>query len=385
MIDKYGSWQVADKIFYNSYDAYKYSSDILTRCYFNYHHAVWEKFDRSQLGKHSLPYLYKLRAQQLRDNYDYLILYYSGGADSHNILKTFVDNNIKLDEVCIKWPKPLVDGKFYNVNSLDTSASNYWSEWDYCVKPVLDWLKNNKPEIKIVIKDFIGNPDQFDVDQLFTESTCHGFHAGLLLNSKVSDSEIEMINKGKTVGNIYGVDKPLLELDSQNNISIFFLESTMMTAVRSIANPYGAELFYWSPNMPIIVFEQAYQLAEYYRINTDDKKFLIKPVNERKPTDLSTTEQSLAQHQIAKKIIYEHTWDDRFQSLKPGSKARIDKFNWFFECTEFDRMRDIFMDNVNQRLKLLHQNYVVTETYKNMSVKSLVNNVKSPSYFVTRL
>jgi hypothetical protein len=41
------------------------------------------------------------RALQLRQKYPWLRLWYSGGRDSHHILKTFVDNNILIDEIVI--------------------------------------------------------------------------------------------------------------------------------------------------------------------------------------------------------------------------------------------------------------------------------------------
>jgi hypothetical protein len=59
-----------------------------------WYHDTFKNFNKDLLGKIPLKTLYKERAQQLRDNYDELILYYSGGSDSHNILHTFLQNNI---------------------------------------------------------------------------------------------------------------------------------------------------------------------------------------------------------------------------------------------------------------------------------------------------
>lgn len=383
MINKYGSWVVGNKIFYVSYDAYRFASETNHQVNFHYHPTVWNNFDRSLLGKNSLPSLYKDRAQQLRDKYDYLILYYSGGADSHNILRTFIDNNIKLDEVCVKWPKPLMDGKFYTPNTTDVSANNYWSEWDYCVKPNLDWLKNNKPEIKITIKDFIGDPDKFDVDGMFEEIDSNSFHAGLLLNSKVSDSERPLIESGKTVANIYGANKPLLRLNG-NLIEMFFTDNALLTSVKSRINPYGAENFYWAFDMPLLPFEMAYQTAMHYKLNINDRKFLVLPKKDRKLDTLSVGIQTEAQGIISKGIIYRHTWDNRFQSSKPGSQARLDKFSWFFEQNELSRTKDIFLDNVNQRLALINDRYILTEDYHGTTIKSLVG-ATSHGYAVTTL
>jgi hypothetical protein len=47
----------------------------------------------------TLDELYVLRAQELRDTYDYLILCYSGGTDSTHVLETFYYNNIHIDEI----------------------------------------------------------------------------------------------------------------------------------------------------------------------------------------------------------------------------------------------------------------------------------------------
>ena len=96
MIEKYGYWETNGLKFENKVKALTYATQNNTGVKFVYHDKVWKNFDRSVLGKVSLNQLYKERAQQLRDSYDYLILYYSGGADSHNVLMSFINNNIKL-------------------------------------------------------------------------------------------------------------------------------------------------------------------------------------------------------------------------------------------------------------------------------------------------
>ena len=98
-----GHWIVGEQKFINKYEALLFATRKNLPVHYKFFNEVWEKFDRSQLGKFSLQEVYKQRAQQLRDQYDYLILYFSGGADSYNVLRSFIDNNIKLDEVCVKW------------------------------------------------------------------------------------------------------------------------------------------------------------------------------------------------------------------------------------------------------------------------------------------
>ena len=45
--------------------------------------------------------LYRIRAQQLRDKYDYIRLEFSGGGDSTTALYSFINNGIHLDEDAI--------------------------------------------------------------------------------------------------------------------------------------------------------------------------------------------------------------------------------------------------------------------------------------------
>lgn len=369
--DKYGYYRVGDKKYYSNYEAYSVATKVNLPVRFIYNDMVWHNFDRKLVGKKSLDEVYKERAQQIRDKYDYLILYYSGGADSHNILKVFIDNNIKLDEVCVKWPKALIENRgIYTSNNIDTSARNYWSEWDYCIKPCLDWLAINKPEIKITIKDFIGNPDTFNADKIFDETMHHAFQAGILINSQVSDSELPLIESGKTVGNIYGVNKPLLS-KYNNMLFTFFTDVPLRDAVRSLCNPYGAECFYWDPEFPLVLFEQINQCLTHYKLFPDDLKYMVLPKEEQKPDDLPSSIKTEIQGEIHKQYIYKNTWDYRFQTKKPNTAARIDKFSWFFENNELKRPKEMFIDNINQRLNSISDNFLTIEKTNHGVLKSL--------------
>ena len=66
---------------------------------FCFNETVFKLIDWTVEPSQSLKELYVERCQQLRDKYDYLILSYSGGADSHEILYTFLENNIFIDEI----------------------------------------------------------------------------------------------------------------------------------------------------------------------------------------------------------------------------------------------------------------------------------------------
>lgn len=372
--EKYGSWKVPGKTFYKKTDALIYATEHGLPVKFSYHDSVWQNFDRTLLGKISLSTLYKERAQQIRDKYDYIILYYSGGADSHNVLRTYVDNDIQLDEVCIKWPKALIDGNFYKANSADQSARNYWSEWDYAIKPSLEWLSKFHPDIKITFKDYTESIDKLDVGNLFDNlNFVRG--GGMLLNSVVSDSETTLLNK--SIGHIYGIDKPLLHINEFDDVYMFFTDVCIDQVGYNPFNPNGAECFYWSPDFPLLPFEQAYQLSKNYTSMGHRDYFW----SEKRLDNNERISLQRFQTEIGRTVLY-HNWDNRFQADKPESAARKDKFFWFYENSELESLRNKYYGNLKDRVEVISDRWLTQKTDNNIPVYKVLS---SPLFFVTNL
>ena len=76
--------------------------------------------------------LYRIRAQQLRDRYDYIRLELSGGADSTTVAYAFLLNGIPLDEVVFRYPEK--GSKDATNNPWDTQSRNHLSEWEFAAK-----------------------------------------------------------------------------------------------------------------------------------------------------------------------------------------------------------------------------------------------------------
>ena len=342
--EKYGYWEVGVIKFDRKFDALLYATKNNGEVFFKYHNQVWKDFDRNLIGKIPLSVLYKERAQQLRDKYDYLILNYSGGADSHNILRTFIDNNIKLDEVFVKWPTKMIGSTMYTPNTVDTSARNFWSEWNYAIDPILKWIANNKPEIKIVIEDYVGDPDKIDIEALLLANPSH-IRSAILQTHIVSSSTLIKIDNGISVGNIFGVDKPLLILEN-GEISMFFSDHAI-SSVPTGSPELNAELFYWTPDYPILAFEMAYQTSAYYKAHPEARKNIMLKQTTNRPASFQY------QYNIAIDMCYCNTWDYRFQANKPLSPTRSDKWFWFFDNKEFDKPFAVYRDQIYLRLEQL--------------------------------
>lgn len=344
-----GHYQIKDQLFVNKHQAMVEAVNNHNNEKISYHFfdEVWAKFNRDLIGQYSLSELYRQRAQQLRNQYDYLILYFSGGADSYNVLRSFCDNNIHLDEVCVKWCSEIFSSNthIYTPNTVDLTSYNYLSEWDFAIKPVLEWLAQHHPTIKITILDWFRDKDSDTVERAF-EIVNH-FHDCEINSLAVwSPNEQSQLESGRTVGSIYGVDKPSLFLDSTTQQwNLFFSDTTVAMGTPNPNNVWGTEYFYITPNMPELIFEMAYSLIAAARHDN-----LLNRVLDMK------TANSMSEFQIRQKIVRHvlyNNWTDRFQCFKPTIKERSDKHFWIYRSRELDHYRNLYEEIKNYHDQLL--------------------------------
>ena len=272
----------------------------------------------------SLKEMYRDRAQQLRDSNDYLILNYSGGSDSHNILMTFLEYGIKLDHIYVQWPERLMDKGIYTPNRLDKTNANFHSEWDLVLKKDLEWLGKTHPEIKIEIADWTTTlNEQFYKDDIFANDVSNlPSIARSQKQNTFSPTEGTLALQGKRVASIFGVDKPCIV--KKGTQWFFYFVDTACMAQPNPDNPYGTEYFYWSPNFPDIAIAQAYAMKRYFE-NNPNKIYLIQSLSERALIDPTFNARKYYDYyteyahvaEIAKLVCYPY-WDfNRFQADKP--------------------------------------------------------------------
>lgn len=357
LANKFGNWKVGEQRFNSKMDAAITATRLKKDLKFEFNDPVWKNFDRSLLGKVSLKELYKQRAQQIRDKYDYVVLYYSGGADSTNILETFIENNIKLDCVYVRWPFDVLNTSLHTPNKTDKSAFNFNSEWDYATKPRLEWLAKYHPEIRIETKNVKGLTDEKLMNDNSFEGTNNRYSpVNILRKSTYSDFETECIDKGKTVGQISGIDKPSLLQNTDGSVYMSFIDDFFTTLNAPPNNLKGVEFFYWSPDFPLLPFEMAYQMFLYYDHNPAERFIIPGRTYTMMPREIRHA-CSERYYIDVKKVCYPN-WDlGIFQTEKPKHRFGIDKDYWFFQSTEFDKIREVWSYYYNSRLEMIDISY----------------------------
>jgi hypothetical protein len=275
-----------------------------------FHNRIWDDFyekNKNNLGQTNLQILYQQRAKQLREKYDYLILHYSGGADSHNVLMTFLNANIKLDEIFVR-RQDEVESKLYTPDKNNTSPENILSEYDYAQLPTMQWLSLHHPEIRITTSTvFDNNIDTLINDDSFlamphTMSLMDNFRQGAR-----SPNERKLIDKGLNICNIFGNDKPIVYSVGRDCLMTF--TDSGLSAGLDLMN---VEAFYWTADMPALPFSQAYLVYKYFNLFPQHRWVIEK-------SEFSSMNRMSAdlRENLLKKILYKDTWDfSRFQTTK---------------------------------------------------------------------
>ena len=333
--DRLGYYRVGWKKFYNKTLALLESNKTGYKIDWVFNNDIYGKIDWTVPVQESLDFLYLLRAKQLREKYDYLVLYFSGGADSTNILKTFIDNNIFLDEIVMQWPEPQV--KQYSEID-DKSNKNIYSEIKYQAVPTLNNLHLH-PSTKIRYQDF-AKPllDLLDKDNWFDEmpmgTNISPSGIGRQISQVTEPHILNLCMQGKSCAQILGVDKPLV----QSNGSDYFVYFSDVSAMHSppvdytmgeiFNNLYHTEFFYWTPELPQIVVKQA-QLIKAYCQTSETAKFQM----------MSSMKKHIGTFRpLLHSIIYSPDLKINWDPEKPSSAVVRPMDEWFWKSASHNQI-----------------------------------------------
>jgi hypothetical protein len=251
-----------DEIYFYAEDGTKFNSKIKAIEYgqktgqeinFYFYDAVYSKVDWKKELKEDLSYYYKQQALRLREKYDYLILAYSGGYDSTNILETFVSNNIKLDKIVVvgAFSKDSAWGVDENHNAeIYHNALPYLEQLGLMeITEVIDYTKyvNNEKFKELSIYNF-GKNWAYEIGSFFSVHTWFWRDAEKIITPEKHLNE-------KTAF-ILGADKPLIDcVDSE---ALFYFTDSAITQYGNSRGYANTEriAFYWDPEYTDLLIKQ---------------------------------------------------------------------------------------------------------------------------------
>jgi len=353
----------------------------------NYFDDVFNKADWLTEPEISLEELYRIRAQQIRDAYDYVVIYVSGGADSSNVVRTFINNNIHIDEVITEIPESGI--KNFDWNDKDFTASNLMSEAKYAQYPILHEISINSPSTRITVHDFFTGVVNVESDEWIYQN-----EGDIISMSNYQYGRMDpfphlkdLAEQGKKIASVWGTDKPVLAVWGDGYIYTLIADSAVYVPKYPFKTVYpnvNRVLFYWSPELPELMIKQSHIVAR--EILKPENKFILRAAidqgkrskevsllgvddtlknifNSAADTNVSYSPKTIYQRSIVP-FIYPNTFrEDVFQVLK-------------FEQSQ------TFCPAINNWMKSLHGNSRIGEMiisdfslfYKNILPKYLNPN-----------
>lgn len=300
-----GHYSVSGKNFYLKTNALIEASKIKQMPQWHFHDSIFADAVKKHSHFIGLENLYRLRAQQLRDTYDYLILSYSGGSDSDTILKTFLNNNIKLDEVWHDTPLKFIEKSNY-VLSLSKENTNYPSEYFMVVLPELQELSRSG-KTKVHFSDSCAEPTPEDFESSQSFYTVPIFYNVIKRYRYIHDYMQSL--PYQRVALIVGIDK-VIPWYHNGSYGFQFIDNATFCRVPN------SEYFFWTPDMPEIAVEQAKTVWNYLLAN---KKLAATKIFQYKKDNMHYLNRTGFDY-INKKICYP-TWDH--------SKHQVNKYGVF--------------------------------------------------------
>ena len=211
--------------------------------------------------------LYKKRAEQIRNKYDYIVIWYSGGVDSFTMLNTFKENNIHVDEIA----------QFHSYEGEKTWNSFLNKEIEAVAIPQTQEFLKAMPHTKHRVVDLtpiiesIYQEDNNLIDFIYYGNHAFGPHhlARSYLREKIPDYK-KIIASGKKLCFVYGSEKPPVVYDIPNDQYYLEFRDIVDSCVGPRTQILGRqeeydELFYWSPDAMDLMARQGHIIANYMR------------------------------------------------------------------------------------------------------------------------
>jgi len=248
---------------YSKVEAIHRTKGDFSRIKFHWMEDTWDNIDWTVEPDLSWDQLMSIRCHQIRDKYDYVALYYSGGYDSYTILQYFIDNKLIVDELLIydrrDWfddpeiPHAIAHAQhikdtYYPNLKINVVRVNHKSVAQFYSKLNQDWIFHPNCSLKLT-----------KTNRYF--STNH-----------MEDFLITMT--GKNRGNIMAVDKPKMILRDNNWYN--FCPDVQIDHSGS-----NQENFYYSSDLPQLHIKQCYMVMRWFESLHDLNEDLIHDIQGR--------------------------------------------------------------------------------------------------------
>lgn len=264
--DIYGYYTCGALKTYRKWEAIESQTKSQEPVLWNFNDEVYGAMDWLVEPNQTLLDLYRSRAEQLRRSYDYLVIWYSGGADSDCVLNSFVQNDLFVDEV-VSWTNYAATGDRFDICNgeiFNVAIPNIKQAQERCPSMRHRILDTCQTLINFLSDE--GRTTEWVWDLNCISTAVNASRAKLI--DSVSDWK-KLADKGKKIAFISGTDKPRLTQKPDGSWAFRFIDmfDNSMTPAQQInpSSTFTQEFFFWSPDSPFIVLKQAHVIKKFLR------------------------------------------------------------------------------------------------------------------------
>ena len=267
--------------------------------------------------------------------------------------------------ILVRWPISATE-KLYQANTVDKSSSNVVSEWDYAVKPQLEMLQKNYPNIRITVDDISKSIlDTEFSDNLLTQSQECLSPAWWSKYASMSDQERKILDHSGSVGFIIAADKPQI-LVKDNQVYCYFLDALANCNIPPNSDNRSVEFFYWSKDMPEVTHVQARTIYNHMKLSPEISKLI--QFGEFNPTKKSQWDM------YVKSIIYSDYNLNTFQAMKTTNLV-YNAYDAYIVKVMDPSVLQAWESMIQNLSTSLDQRYVKYENNKMSGVANYISNL----------
>lgn len=314
-----------------------------------FNNDVFDKFPWHLEPEESLDELYYRRARELREQYDYICLAFSGGGDSNNILESFLRQGLFIDEVVTN----VMDNK-NNLTTVNAGVLNNWNEgaeFKLQTEGRLKELKARSPNTKISVIDLSdGLFDLFNSygDAGWIEKTRERMNpSGFMRHNFLHMKEIrKRFDKDKKICMLLGIEKPRTYIKGNMFKMCFSDKACNIATVSEFIEDYtntAVEYFYWHPSGASIIAKQCHVIKRWLEHNPSYIKLWT-------PKDVKEiwTNHRKYHERILRPLLYNSTWHENYWQSDKSTKdwySEID--DWFWKSHKGSKEHAIWREGLD--------------------------------------
>ena len=358
--DQFGYYTVGDLKTYSKIEAIELHAKTGIHPQWHFNEEVFSHYDWTIEPVASLEQLYAVRAQQIRQKYDYIVLFFSGGADSENMLRAFLRNNIHIDEIANFWA--LAGDKEYD--------THFNSEIYNIAAPAVRRILETNPNIKHriidlteIIAKLYDDPNRkfdflYDMNSMFSPNN----YARSFLREHINDYQ-DIIASGKKLCFVWGSEKPRVTID-QGRYCVKFLDildNVVSSRTQKLNREWEHdELFYWSPELPELLAKQAHTVMRFLKMAMyNEYDFTPKQPRSHFGSIVHQGETKYLTSHGLHKIIY---GINNFHNVKPSSTFFSERDTWFHSRPTHLISAQNYIQGID-KLKTILPSYWVNDTF----------------------